>query len=170
MQVDDDSTSAYLYVVGGRLRNRTLAKVERFAFESQLWETMPYLLEPRGSHGAVLCCGALYAVAGGGLHSNLVTCERLDAGASKVWRGPPYLVGSRNESVSGLSVLPDLGTSPAKLTRFDPDYLHAVGADEAAGKFGAACPGGGGMLRAYLRNWGLGRWHVWHGPHGALRP
>lgn len=93
-QVDDDTTSAYLYVVGGRLRNRTLAKVERFVFESQLWETMPYLLEPRGSHGAVLCGGALYAVAGGGLHSNLVTCERLDAGASKVWRGPPYLVGA----------------------------------------------------------------------------
>jgi hypothetical protein len=94
VQVDDDTTSAYLYVVGGRLRNRTLAKVERFVFESRLWETMPYLLEPRGSHGAVLCGGALYAVAGGGLHSNLVTCERLDAGASKVWCCPPYVEGA----------------------------------------------------------------------------
>jgi hypothetical protein len=75
-------------VVGGRLRGRTLAKVERFHFQSQQWETMPYLQEPRGSHGAVLCGGALYAVAGGGLHSNLVTCERLDTGAAKVL--PPF--------------------------------------------------------------------------------
>jgi hypothetical protein len=68
----------YLYVVGGRLRGRTLRSVERFSFDSQLWEECPHMIENRGSHGAASVDGVLFSIGGGGFRSNLSSCEAFD--------------------------------------------------------------------------------------------
>mmetsp|Transcript_14448 Transcript_14448/g.21718 ORF Transcript_14448/g.21718 Transcript_14448/m.21718 type:complete len:368 (-) Transcript_14448:139-1242(-) len=67
-----------VYVVGGRLRGRTLSAVQRLSIGSGEWVSETPMLENRGSHGAVFLNGMLYAIGGGGLHSNLSTCEVYD--------------------------------------------------------------------------------------------
>jgi len=69
--------SSYLYVVGGRLRGRTLRSVERFCFTTQQWQECPLMKDGRGSHGAASTQlgGVLYSIGGGGFDSNLSSCE-----------------------------------------------------------------------------------------------
>ncbi|KAJ1442315.1 hypothetical protein B484DRAFT_442222 [Ochromonadaceae sp. CCMP2298] len=114
---DDDST-LYLYVVGGRLRGRTLRSVERFCFASNKWENCPLMMEGRGSHGAAGVGSVLYTIGGGGFHSNLSSCEAYDdlgaGGVGRKWR-----------TVAGLGVsrhaLAVAGTGDAD------DAIYAVG-------------------------------------------
>jgi hypothetical protein len=81
---------AYLYAVAGRNRGETLGTSERMLIPDDLntapsgWEWCPMLQEPRGSHGAASIDGKVYAIAGGGMKSNLTSCEIYDEGES--WR------------------------------------------------------------------------------------
>jgi hypothetical protein len=75
---EDTQRDVRLYVIGGRHRNKTLASTEYYSFREKRWIEGPALNEHRGSHGSVsLSDGTLYALSGGGMHSNLVSCERL---------------------------------------------------------------------------------------------
>jgi hypothetical protein len=71
------SQDVRIYVCGGRLRNRTLQSCEYYSFKEQQWFDAPSLVENRGSHGCSVIDNCLYIVGGGGLHSNLNTCEVL---------------------------------------------------------------------------------------------
>lgn len=74
----DTYTDVRLYCIGGRHRNKTLASTEFYSFRSKSWHDGPFLLENRGSHGSVsFDDGSIVVMSGGGLHSNLVTCEVL---------------------------------------------------------------------------------------------
>lgn len=86
-------TELYLYVVGGRQRGRTLKSVERYSFSSKEWQECPQMLENRGSHGAGSAAGLLYAVGGGGMRSNLSSCECFDG---KEWGSAAPLQVSRH--------------------------------------------------------------------------
>jgi hypothetical protein len=72
------SPGTFLYVTGGRFRGRTLTSVERYKPSENVWEKCPSLQEGRGSHGAAGINGKLYAIGGGGFHSNLASCEVFD--------------------------------------------------------------------------------------------
>jgi hypothetical protein len=74
--------TSYIYVIGGRLRGRTLTNVERFNLTTYTWEKCAYLAENRGSHGAGCLNGEVYAVGGGGLRANLRSCEKLGVDGS----------------------------------------------------------------------------------------
>jgi hypothetical protein len=52
----------YVYVVGGRLRGRTLTGVHKYNVITNTWESSQPMLENRGSHGAVCVNGVLYAI------------------------------------------------------------------------------------------------------------
>ena len=54
----------FVYVLGGRLRGRTLNAVQRFSSLHQDWKNCPAgrMLENRGSHGAVTVDGKIYVV------------------------------------------------------------------------------------------------------------
>ena len=67
-----------IYVIGGRVRGRTLGSVERYKFSTGHWELCPSLKENRGSHGACAVGRNIYAIGGGGFDSNLATCETLN--------------------------------------------------------------------------------------------
>lgn len=73
----------FVYVIGGRLRGRTLNAVHRYSSFRQQWEVCPggRMIENRGSHGATTVNNVLYVVGGGGLHSNLFSCEKFDGTA-----------------------------------------------------------------------------------------
>ncbi|KDO35300.1 hypothetical protein SPRG_00149 [Saprolegnia parasitica CBS 223.65] len=73
-----DTTHLYYYVTGGRLCGKTLGSVERYSFARKCWESVPSMLENRGSHGAVGVGTELFVLGGGGFRSNLATCEKLD--------------------------------------------------------------------------------------------
>lgn len=75
----------YVYVLGGRLRGRTLNAVWRYSTLRGIWEDCPAgrMRENRGSHGAVTVNNTIYVVGGGGLHSNLFSCEKFDG---KQWQ------------------------------------------------------------------------------------
>jgi len=75
---DDGFKGAYLYVVGGRIRGKTLHTVERFCFKECKWEDCAPMLENRGSHGAASLNNILYVIGGGGFRSNLSSCEAFD--------------------------------------------------------------------------------------------
>eukprot|EP00961_Rhodomonas_salina_P103890 1397909-Rhodomonas_salina.2 len=75
---DRHRDGAFLYVIGGRDRGKTLGLVERFSFKDQLWETCPHMLIQRGSHGAATLSNRVFALAGGGIHSNLSSSEVFD--------------------------------------------------------------------------------------------
>lgn len=62
----------------GRLRGRTLKSTEIFSFKSFTWLMAPSMLENRGSHAAVSLNESIYVIGGGGLKSNLATCEVFD--------------------------------------------------------------------------------------------
>lgn len=80
---DDGFKGAYLYVVGGRIRGKTLHTVERFSFKEGRWEDCAPMLENRGSHGAASLNNILYVVGGGGFRSNLSSCEAFDGSSWK---------------------------------------------------------------------------------------
>lgn len=54
----------FVYVLGGRLRGRTLNAVQRFSSVRQQWEDCPAgrMIENRGSHGATTVDEVLYVV------------------------------------------------------------------------------------------------------------
>jgi hypothetical protein len=52
----------YVYVVGGRLRGRTLNGVHKYNVVTNTWESSKSMIENRGSHGAVCVNGVLYAI------------------------------------------------------------------------------------------------------------
>lgn len=84
--VDFEMYDVYIYVLGGRIRGKTLGTVERFHINKQLWELCPSMIENRGSHcAAVLDQNELYAIAGGGFHSNLSSCEMLNL-STNTWK------------------------------------------------------------------------------------
>jgi hypothetical protein len=85
--------NVFVYVVGGRLRGRTLTGVHKYSVKNNAWELCQPMLENRGSHGAVFLNGILYAIGGGGLHSNLSTCESFDG---VEWTRAPALNVSRH--------------------------------------------------------------------------
>lgn len=80
---DDGFKGAYLYVVGGRIRGKTLHTVERFSFKECRWEDCAPMLDNRGSHGAASLNNILYVVGGGGFRSNLSSCEAFDGSSWK---------------------------------------------------------------------------------------
>lgn len=73
-----DQHIAYIYVTGGRFRGKTLNCIERYCCGTNTWESLPDMTEHRGSHGSVVISPYLYILGGGGLHSNLATCEKID--------------------------------------------------------------------------------------------
>lgn len=77
------SAGTCLYVTGGRHRGRTLSTVERYRPVENIWERCPSLSEGRGSHGCVSLNGVIFAIGGGGFHSNLANCEAFDGTAWK---------------------------------------------------------------------------------------
>lgn len=85
----------FVYVLGGRLRGRTLNAVWRFSSARHFWEDCPAgrMLENRGSHGAGTVDEVIYVVGGGGLHSNLSSCEKFDG---KSWQRVAALNVSRH--------------------------------------------------------------------------
>lgn len=79
----------FVYVVGGRERGHTLGFVERFSPARQVWEQCPHMIEQRGSHAAAAVDGHLYAFSGGGIVSNVGTCECMEP-ATHEWH---YVAG-----------------------------------------------------------------------------
>ena len=78
----------YVYVAGGRNRGQTVGVTERYSLRRKRWERGPHIGEPRGSHGLAAANGVVFAVAGGGIKSNLATAEALHAvadHASTAW-------------------------------------------------------------------------------------
>ena len=78
----------YVYVAGGRNRGQTVGVTERYSLRRKQWERGPHIADPRGSHGLAAANGVVYAVAGGGIKSNLATAEALHAvadHASTAW-------------------------------------------------------------------------------------
>ena len=75
----DDTSGLRRYVIGGRHRNKTLASCEYYSFAEGCWKIGPELQEHRGSHGATTVQGTstIYTLSGGGMHGNLLSCERL---------------------------------------------------------------------------------------------
>jgi len=71
-----------IYVVGGRLRGRTLNSVEWFSFKEMNWSDSKNMIDHRGSHTAVSYGRSIYVFGGGGFESNLSSCEKfsLDSG------------------------------------------------------------------------------------------
>ena len=77
-----------MYVAGGRNRGQTVGVTERYSLRRKQWERGPHIVDPRGSHGLAAANGVVYAVAGGGIKSNLATAEALHAvadHASTAW-------------------------------------------------------------------------------------
>ena len=68
----------YVYVAGGRNRGQTVGVTERYSLRRKCWERGPHISDPRGSHGLAAANGVVYAIAGGGIKSNLATAEALD--------------------------------------------------------------------------------------------
>ena len=67
-----------LYCVAGRHRSKTLSSTEYYSFKTESWYDGPFLLENRGSHGSIsLSDGSVLVLSGGGLHTNLVSCETI---------------------------------------------------------------------------------------------
>ena len=77
-----EETSSFIYVVGGRNRGQTVGVVERLCLNKLTWSRAPRLREPRGSHGVAVAGGCVFAIAGGGVRSNLHDCEVLRVGSS----------------------------------------------------------------------------------------
>ena len=102
------------------------------------WERAPRLLEPRGSHGLAAARGTLFAVAGGGVRSNLHTAEALrvfDDGLEQVDDGG-RLIGLADDS----GFRSDDAWRPAGIVT---EARHAVAAC-ATGDWGVYLVGGWG--------------------------
>eukprot|EP00873_Tetraselmis_striata_P036010 jgi/Tetstr1/456274/TSEL_043032.t1 len=100
----------YIYVVGGRNRGKTVSVVERYSVVERRWERCASMETSRGSHGVGLLGGLVCAVAGGGINSNLASCEVYED-QTNTWRGIADLAMPRH-ALSSAS---------------DGDVLYAVG-------------------------------------------
>jgi hypothetical protein len=67
--------SYYLVATGGRIRGKTLINAEIYNFLDKKWISLPNMQFHRGSHGCAAIGENLYALGGGGLHSNLDSME-----------------------------------------------------------------------------------------------
>lgn len=56
-------------------RGKTVSVVERYSVVERRWERCASMETSRGSHGVGLLGGLVCAVAGGGINSNLASCE-----------------------------------------------------------------------------------------------
>ena len=94
----------FLYVLGGRLRGKTLQTCEKYSFKKQLWEFCPSMIENRGSHGAISIDSTkdIFLIGGGGIKSNLSTCEKLNFETQK-WE----LIANMNTFRHALTVVTD---------------------------------------------------------------
>lgn len=81
----------HIYAVGGRYRGKTLRIVDRFSVEQMVWMPVSLMTEPRGSLGAVFTNGLVCALGGGGLASNLSSCEAFDVSSehTQTWHPLP---------------------------------------------------------------------------------
>lgn len=79
------SQKSFVVVTGGRNRGKTLRSCERYNVLQSQWETFTSMLENRGSHGVAVIDRTLYAVGGGGLSSNLSSCEKIAMPHSPKW-------------------------------------------------------------------------------------
>ena len=89
-----DDKDVRLYAIGGRHRNKTLSSTEYYSFRTDSWHDGPFLLEHRGSHGSVtLDDGSIFVMSGGGLNTNLISCEILHHGENleicNQWKSVP---------------------------------------------------------------------------------
>jgi N-acetylneuraminic acid mutarotase len=92
--VDDvlktEKGDVYLYVIGGRYRGKTLGCSERYSLRKGIWETDTSMSCNRGSHGCVACKDSIYAIGGGGIESNVSSCEKFDIKTDK-WTNIPSM-------------------------------------------------------------------------------
>ncbi len=88
---DNKDGDIYLYVLGGRLRGRTLRTCERYSFRMNKWEETIHLEENRGSHTAagIVNKGLVYVLGGGGMQSNLNSGEVFSIKSNKWSPIPP---------------------------------------------------------------------------------
>ena len=123
--------SQFLFVMGGRLRGKTLMQCERLMLSSldisttttkmkqqmtsidrPSWELTSSLLQHRGSHCAVaLLDGTVLVSGGGGMRANLSSCERLD-GRTRTWIACPSMHTPRH----AFSMCVDLSTNDVFVT------------------------------------------------------
>jgi N-acetylneuraminic acid mutarotase len=68
----------YIYMIGGRSRGKTLAKIERYSIKHNKWEKCVNLTDARGSTAACSVEPFIYIMGGGGIKSNLSSCEKLN--------------------------------------------------------------------------------------------
>ena len=73
--LEESNIRSVLFVTGGRIRGRTLSCTERYDYTRNCWIQCPNMLEARGSHGASALGEKIFIIGGGGLHSNLASCE-----------------------------------------------------------------------------------------------
>jgi hypothetical protein len=140
--------NAYLYVVGGRHRGRTIGVTERFSMRSGEWERGPHLNEQRGNHG-VACVGqTVVAIGGGGVNSNLNSCEAIDAGsgaAAEAWQPAGEVAQARHAlsaCAAGGGVYAVGGWKYGTISSGCVDFCDVAAA--AAGPTNAGADGGGG--------------------------
>jgi hypothetical protein len=75
---------AYIYVLGGRIRGKTLGSTERFNVISKKWEICAPMLENRGSHCTVAVGSNIYVFGGGGFtYAVGSNCEMYDSISNK---------------------------------------------------------------------------------------
>ena len=96
----------FLYVLGGRLRGKTLISCERLNLQGitdkSQWECAPALMDHRGSHGSASLDGKndIYVVGGGGLRANLSSGEHLNTTSGhRAWQYLPRLTDPRHAFV-----------------------------------------------------------------------
>lgn len=81
----ESARKSFVVVTGGRLRGKTLQSCERYNVFQSVWETFTHMLENRGSHGAAVIDRTFYAIGGGGLSTNLSSCEKIVIPDCKKW-------------------------------------------------------------------------------------
>jgi len=110
------TSSCFVVVTGGRLRGQTLQSCERYDVFRSTWESFPHMLDNRGSHGAAVVNDRLYVIGGGGLKTNLSSCETItitetmmmmnNSTAKTNWE---YIIAPMNTERHALSVLAHKG-------------------------------------------------------------
>ena len=58
----EDKANCIVYVLGGRLRGRTLSAVHCYSVQSQEWSVSVPMRENRGSHGAACVDGVIFSI------------------------------------------------------------------------------------------------------------
>lgn len=101
----DGKSDVYIYVIGGRVRGKTLRTVERFNFRLNIWEDKQFMNVNRGSHACTtIDCSTIYVVGGGGMQSNLNGGEVYDADNDKWTEMPPMKLARHAHSCCSISV------------------------------------------------------------------